>query len=76
MGAYLTGSAVGTALDGPSYQRERKRGRVFSARLFFALLCSLGLFKLMPGHLSVLTLDACDDPRSGFLASQQCSEIG
>ena len=53
MGAYLTGSVVGRHLMIP-HQRKKDLGRIFGA-LVFALLCSLALFKLMPGHLSVLT---------------------
>ena len=34
---------------------EKKTWEGFSGALGFALLCSLGLFKLMPSHLSLFT---------------------
>lgn len=54
MGAYLTGSAVGRHLMSPHISAKKTWEGFFGA-LIFALLCSLMLFKLMPGHLSVLT---------------------
>src|ERR1700738_1461851 len=54
MGAYLTGSAIGRHLMVPQISAKKTWGGFFGA-LAFALLCSLGLFKLMPGHLSMLT---------------------
>jgi phosphatidate cytidylyltransferase len=54
MGAYLTGSVVGRHLMIPHISAKKTWEGFFGA-LVFALLCSLGLFKLMPGHLSVLT---------------------
>ena len=54
MGAYLTGSVVGRHLMVPHIS-AKKTWEGFLGAIIFALLCSLGLFKLMPGHLSVLT---------------------
>src|SRR6266581_3218286 len=54
MGAYLTGSAIGRHLMVPQIS-ARKTWEGFVGALAFALLCSLVLFKLMPGHLSALT---------------------
>jgi phosphatidate cytidylyltransferase len=54
MGAYLTGSAVGRHLMSPHISAKKTWEGFFGA-LGFALLCSLMLFKLMPGHLSMLT---------------------
>jgi phosphatidate cytidylyltransferase len=54
MGAYLTGSLVGKHLMTPQISAKKTWEGFFGA-LAFALLCSLGLFKLMPGHLSFLT---------------------
>ncbi|TMP97907.1 MAG: CDP-archaeol synthase [Verrucomicrobia bacterium] len=54
MGAYLTGSVVGRHLMVPHISAKKTWEGFFGA-LVFALLCSLALFKLMPGHLSVLT---------------------
>ena len=53
MGAYLVGSAVGTPPDDPANQRKKTWEGFFGA-LGFALLASLMLFKLMPGHLAAL----------------------
>ena len=53
MGAYLTGSAVGQHLMVPHISAKKTWEGFFGA-IVLALLCSLGLFKLMPGHLSVL----------------------
>lgn len=53
MGAYLTGSAVGRHLMSPHISAKKTWEGFFGA-LVFALLCSLGLFKVMPGHLSML----------------------
>jgi phosphatidate cytidylyltransferase len=54
MGAYLTGSAIGRHLMTPHISAKKTWEGFFGA-LGFALLCSLMLFKLMPGHLSELT---------------------
>ena len=54
MGAYLTGSVIGRHLMVPHIS-ARKTWEGFFGAILFALLCSLALFKLMPGHLSVLT---------------------
>src|SRR5437762_4604217 len=54
MGAYLTGSLIGRHLMTPHIS-ARKTWEGFCGALVFALLCSLLLFKLMPGHLSMLT---------------------
>lgn len=54
MGAYLTGSVVGRHLMVPHISAKKTWEGFFGA-IIFALLCSLALFKLMPGHLSVLT---------------------
>ena len=54
MGAYLTGSVVGRHLMIPHISAKKTWEGFFGA-LVFALLCSLALFKLMPGHLSALT---------------------
>jgi phosphatidate cytidylyltransferase len=53
MGAYLTGSAIGRHQMAPQISAKKTWEGFFGA-LAFALLCSLGLFKLMPGHLSAL----------------------
>ena len=54
MGAYLTGSAIGRHLMVPHISAKKTWEGFFGA-LVFALLCSLALFKLMPGHLPALT---------------------
>lgn len=54
MGAYLTGSAIGRHMMTPHISAKKTWEGFFGA-LIFALLCSLMLFKLMPGHLSALT---------------------
>ena len=54
MGAYLTGSAFGRHLMSPHISAKKTWEGFFGA-LALALLCSLALFKLMPGHLSMLT---------------------
>ena len=54
MGAYLTGSVIGRHLMVPHISAKKTWEGFFGA-LVFALLCSLALLKLMPGHLSVLT---------------------
>ena len=54
MGAYLTGSAIGRHLMSPHISAKKTWEGFFGA-LGLALLCSLALFKLMPGHLSMLT---------------------
>ena len=54
MGAYLTGSAFGRHLMSPHIS-AKKTWEGFSGALALALLCSLALFKLMPGHLSALS---------------------
>jgi phosphatidate cytidylyltransferase len=53
MGAYLTGSAIGRHLMVPHISGKKTWEGFFGA-IVFALLCSLALFKLMPGHLSAL----------------------
>src|SRR5205809_6695564 len=53
MGAYLTGSVVGRHLMVPHISGKKAWEGFFGA-IVFALLWSLGLFKLMPGHLSAL----------------------
>jgi len=53
MGAYLTGSAIGRHLMVPHISGKKTWEGFFGA-IVFALLCSLTLYKLMPGHLSVL----------------------
>ena len=53
MGAYLVGSAVGRHLMIPHIS-ARKTWEGFFGALAFALLASLMLFKLMPGHLAAL----------------------
>jgi len=54
MGAYLTGSAIGRHQMVPHISAKKTWEGFFGA-LGFALLCSLLLFKIMPGHLSMLT---------------------
>ena len=54
MGAYLTGSLIGRHQMTPQISAKKTWEGFFGA-LAFALLCSLALFKLMPGHLSMLT---------------------
>src|SRR5437764_3896950 len=54
MGAYLTGSAIGRHVMSPHISAKKTWEGFFGA-LALALLCSLALFKLMPGHLSMLT---------------------
>jgi phosphatidate cytidylyltransferase len=53
MGAYLTGNAFGRHQMIPHIS-ARKTWEGFFGALGFALLCSLGLFKLMPDRLSML----------------------
>ncbi len=53
MGAYLVGSAVGRHLMVPHISAKKTWEGFFGA-LAFALLASLMLFKLMPGHLAAL----------------------
>src|SRR6266403_316137 len=53
MGASLVGSAVGRHQMVPHISGKKTWEGFFGA-IVFALLCSLGLFKLMPGHLSAL----------------------
>ena len=55
MGAYLTGSAIGRHPLIPHIS-PKKTWEGFFGALMFSLLASVGLFELMPGHLSVLTL--------------------
>jgi phosphatidate cytidylyltransferase len=54
MGAYLTGSAIGSHQMVPHISAKKTWEGFFGA-LGFALLCSLLLFKIMPRHLSMLT---------------------
>lgn len=54
MGAYLTGSAIGRHLMVPHISAKKTWEGFFGA-LGFALLASLMLFQLMPGHLSMLS---------------------
>jgi len=53
MGAYLTGNAIGRHQMIPHISAKKTWEGFFGA-LGFALLCSLALYKLMPGHLSML----------------------
>jgi phosphatidate cytidylyltransferase len=53
MGAYLTGSVIGRHPLIPHIS-PKKTWEGFFGALAFSLLASLGLFKLMPGHLSAL----------------------
>ncbi|MEY2520946.1 MAG: phosphatidate cytidylyltransferase [Verrucomicrobiota bacterium] len=55
MGAYLTGSVIGRHQMIPHIS-PKKTWEGFVGALFFSLLASLGMFKLMPGHLSALNL--------------------
>src|SRR5450432_286640 len=55
MGAYLTGSAIGRHPLIPHIS-PKKTWEGFFGALGFSLLASMGLFAVMPGHLSVLTL--------------------
>src|SRR5438128_9429586 len=54
MGAYLTGMAFGRHLLVPHIS-PKKTWEGFFGALAFSLLASLGLYKLMPGHLAALT---------------------
>ena len=54
MGAYLTGSAIGRHQMVPHISAKKTWEGFFGA-LGFALLCSLLLFRVMPGHLSMLS---------------------
>src|SRR5436190_1141060 len=54
MGAYLTGMAFGRHQLVPHIS-PKKTWEGFFGALGFSLLASIGLYKLMPGHLSVLT---------------------
>src|SRR5437879_5129485 len=54
MGAYLTGSAIGRHLMVPHISAKKTWEGFFGA-LGFALFCSLALYKLMPGHLAMLS---------------------
>ena len=54
MGAYLTGSVIGRHPLIPHIS-PKKTWEGFFGAMGFSLLASLLLFKLMPGHLSVLT---------------------
>jgi phosphatidate cytidylyltransferase len=53
MGAYLTGSLVGRHQLIPHIS-PKKTWEGFFGALAFSLFASLGLFRLMPGHLSIL----------------------
>ncbi|MBA3961361.1 MAG: CDP-archaeol synthase [Chthoniobacterales bacterium] len=55
MGAYLTGSLLGRHQLVPHIS-PKKTWEGFVGALGFSLLASVGLFKLMPGHFSVLTM--------------------
>ena len=55
MGAYLVGSVVGRHQMIPHIS-PKKTWEGFGGALAFSLFASVGLFKLMPGHLSLLTL--------------------
>ena len=55
MGAYLTGSLIGRHPLVPHIS-PKKTWEGFFGALAFSLLASVGLFKLMPSQLSVLTL--------------------
>src|SRR5436309_5876056 len=54
MGAYLTVCEIGRHLMVPHIS-AKKTWEGFCGAIVFALLCSLGLYKLMPGHLPALT---------------------
>src|SRR5438270_13218553 len=54
MGAYLTGSLIGRHVMSPHISAKKTWEGFFGA-LAFAVFCSQTLFKLMPGHLSMLT---------------------
>ena len=53
MGAYLTGSVIGRHMMIPHIS-PKKTWEGFAGALFFSLLASWGLFKLMPQHLGAL----------------------
>jgi phosphatidate cytidylyltransferase len=55
MGAYLTGSVFGRHLLVPHISPKKTWEGLVGA-MAFSLLASIGLYELMPGHLSVLTL--------------------
>ena len=55
MGAYVTGSMIGRHPLVPHIS-PKKTWEGFVGALGFSLLASIGLFKLMPGHFSVLTM--------------------
>ena len=55
MGAYLTGSVIGRHQVIPHIS-PKKTWEGFFGALVFSLLASVGLFHLMPGHLSMLNL--------------------
>jgi len=55
MGAYLSGSVIGRHQMIPHIS-PKKTWEGFGGALVFSLLASLALYKLMPGHLSVLTV--------------------
>jgi phosphatidate cytidylyltransferase len=55
MGAYLTGTLIGRHPLVPHIS-PKKTWEGFVGALAFSLLASVGLYELMPGHLSVLTL--------------------
>src|SRR2546423_1842270 len=54
MGAYLTGAAIGRHQMAPQISAKKTWEGFFGA-LAFAVLCSLMLVKLMPGHLAILS---------------------
>ena len=62
MGAYLTGMAIGRHQMIPHIS-PKKTWEGFFGALAFSLLASVGLYRLMPGHLSVLSSTHAVDSR-------------
>ena len=62
MGAYLTGSLIGRHQLIPHIS-PKKTWEGFFGALAFSLFASVGLFRLMPGHLSMLNLTHADRAR-------------
>ncbi len=62
MGAYLTGSAIGRHLMVPHIS-GKKTWEGFCGAIVFALLCSLALYKLMPGQVHSIFWIVCSLPR-------------